>query len=134
MVIKRRVENSPDAIRLGGISYQLAAQIEGLISIESRVTILGHLLRGGSPSAFDRVLATRLGCEAARMASRGEAGKMLAVMGDSLGTIPISEVAGKTRIVTPNHDWVKAAESIGLCLGLPTEKSLEEHVRENILA
>jgi 6-phosphofructokinase 1 len=129
MVVKRRVENSPDQIRLGGISHQVAAQIEGIISIECRVTILGHLLRGGSPSAFDRILASRLGCEAVHMAARAETGVMIAVRGADLASVPITEVGGKTRTVTPDHPWVKAAESIGLCLGTPTEISLEDYVR-----
>ncbi len=56
MTVARTIANSPDAVRLGGVSHQVAAQIEGLTNIECRVTILGHLLRGGSPSAFDRLL------------------------------------------------------------------------------
>ena len=129
MVVKRRIETSPDAIRLGGISYQVAAQIEGLINVETRVTILGHLLRGGSPTAYDRVLATRLGVEAVNKAVRGETGVMVTVLGNKLSSVPLSEVAGKNRLVTPDHSWVKAAESIGLCLGLPTGLSLEESVK-----
>ncbi len=130
IVVKRRVENSPDAIRLGGISHQVAAQIEGLINIECRVTILGHLLRGGSPSAFDRILATRLGVEAVNLAHRGETGRMVSVRGTELTSVPIHEVAKKTRVVTPDHPWVKAAESVGLCLGVPTDIPLEEYVRQ----
>ncbi len=126
MVVRRRIENSPDAIRLGGISYQVAAQIEGLINIETRVTILGHLLRGGSPTAYDRILATRLGVEAVHLAASGETGRMVAVKGNDLSSVPLSEVAGKTRRITAGHTWVKAAESIGLCLGLPTGVPLEK--------
>ncbi|MFZ5979695.1 MAG: 6-phosphofructokinase, partial [Candidatus Zixiibacteriota bacterium] len=129
MVVRRRIENSPDAIRLGGISYQVAAQIEGLINIETRVTILGHLLRGGSPTAYDRVLATRLGVEAVKMAVRGENGRMVSVRGSQLTSVPLSEVSGKTRLITPDHSWIKAAESLGLCLGMPTGLSLEESVK-----
>ena len=129
MVVKRRIENSPDAIRLGGISYQVAAQIEGLINIETRVTTLGHLLRGGSPTAYDRILATRLGVEAVNMAANGQTGRMVAVRGSDLTSVPLKEVAGKTRVVTADHSWVKAAESIGLCLGLPTGIPLEENVK-----
>lgn len=118
MVVSKTVANSPDAIRLGGISHQVAAQVEGLISTESRVTILGHLLRGGTPSARDRMLATGFGVEAARMAHRGETGEMVALHGNDLGTVPIKDVAGKVRKVTPNHPWVQAAEAIGLSLGV----------------
>lgn len=128
MTVNRVIENSPDKIRLGGVSNVIATQIEGLINIECRVTILGHLVRGGSPSSFDRILATRLGCEATKRASLGEFGCMIGVHGQELGTIPIGEVAGKTRLVTPNHPWVLAAQSIGLCLGTPDDISIEDYL------
>ncbi|MBN1654312.1 MAG: ATP-dependent 6-phosphofructokinase [Deltaproteobacteria bacterium] len=127
MVVKRRVETSPDAIRLGGISYQLSEQIENRFSIETRVTILGHLLRGGSPSAYDRILATRLGVQAVRLVERGEFGKMVAVKGNTISWVPLTEVAGKIRKVTADHSWVTAAESIGLCLGIPTSIPLSDY-------
>jgi 6-phosphofructokinase 1 len=127
MVVKRRVETSPDTIRLGGISHQLSEQIEDRINIETRVTILGHLLRGGSPSAYDRILATRLGVEAVRIVDRGEFGNMVAVRGNALDRVPLDEVAGKFRRVTAGHPWVAAAESIGLCLGISTDTPLSEY-------
>ncbi|MEK7775249.1 MAG: ATP-dependent 6-phosphofructokinase [Candidatus Zixiibacteriota bacterium] len=127
MVVQRRVANSPDAIRLGGISHQVAAQIEGLTNIECRVTILGHLLRGGSPSPFDRILGTRLGVEAIHLAARGDSGLLVALKEGRIGSTPISEVAGKMRIVTPDDNLVKAALSLGICLGIPVGASLEEH-------
>ena len=131
IVVKRIVANSPDAIRLGGISHQLAAQIEGLTNIECRVTILGHLVRGGSPSAFDRLLATRFGVEATHMAARGEIGRMVVLRNQIMSSIPIEEVAGKIRTVTPDHPLVKAAQALGICLGhaagVPLEKQHQEH-------
>ncbi|MCK4606342.1 MAG: ATP-dependent 6-phosphofructokinase [candidate division Zixibacteria bacterium] len=131
VVVKRIVANSPDAIRLGGISHQLAAQIEGLTNIECRVTILGHLVRGGSPSAFDRLLATRFGVEATHMAARGEVGRMVVLRAQKMSSVPIEEVAGKIRTVTPDHPLVKAAQALGICLGhaadVPLEKQLKEH-------
>jgi ATP-dependent phosphofructokinase / diphosphate-dependent phosphofructokinase len=127
MVVQRRVANSPDAIRLGGISHQVAAQIEGLTNIECRVTILGHLLRGGSPSPFDRILGTRLGVEAVNLAARGESGLLVALKQGQIGSTPISEVAGKMRLVRPEDTLVKAALSLGVCLGIPVGASLEEH-------
>lgn len=130
MTVKRVVENSPDKIRLGGVSHVIASQIEALINIECRVTILGHLVRGGSPSAYDRILATRLGCEAAKLASQGEFGGLIGVHGQDLGTVPIGDVAGKTRLVTPDHSWVEAAINTGLCLGFPEEISLEQYLSQ----
>jgi phosphofructokinase-like protein len=126
MVVKQRIQNSPDAIRLGGISYQVAAQLEGLIHLECRVTILGHLLRGGSPSAFDRVLATRFGTEALHMAVRGEFNRMVALRGTEITSVALEEVAGKFRKVTPDHHWVRTAISTGICLGVSDDVPLEE--------
>ena len=127
MVISRMVKNSPDAIRLGGISHQLAAQIEGVINVECRVTILGHLVRGGAPSPADRLLATQLGVEAVHLVHRDEMGKMLAVRNNAITTIPISSVAGKQRKVTPDHPWVKTAMAMGVCLGVPLGMGVEEY-------
>ncbi|RKX26554.1 MAG: 6-phosphofructokinase [Candidatus Zixiibacteriota bacterium] len=130
MVVDRRIETSPDAIRLGGVSRQVAAQIEGLTNLECRVTILGHLLRGGSPTAFDRILATRYGTEAVHMVMRGEMGQMVAMKGSNIGSTPMSEVAGKLRTVTPDHPLVKAALSLGVCVGLPMGVPIEESLAE----
>lgn len=126
MVIKRTVSNSPDPIRLGGISHQLAAQLEGLLNIECRVTILGHLLRGGSPTAYDRILATRFGAEAMHRVARGETGAMVTLRGTEISSIAIQEVAGKIRKVTPDHPWVKTATSIGISLGAPADVPIKE--------
>ena len=113
IVIKRRVANSPDPIRLGGISHQVAAQLEGLLNIEARVTILGHLLRGGSPTAYDRILATRFGAEAMHKVAAGISGQMICLKGTEVSTVPILDVAGKIRRVSPEHPWVRTAMSVG---------------------
>jgi len=126
IVVKRTVKGSPDAIRLGGISHQIASQIEGLTNIECRVTILGHLLRGGSPTPFDRILATRFGAEAVRMVSRGEFGQMVALKKGNMSATPLKDVAGKLRTVTPDHPLVKTAESLGICLGVSAGTLLEK--------
>lgn len=128
MHVSRTVKNSPDAIRLGGISHQIAAQIEGLTHIESRVTILGHLVRGGSPSAHDRLLAMRFGIESVHLVASGATGRMVSLRGDKITSVPIADVAGKQRKVTPDHPWTKAAVSLGICLGAPVEVPLEEYV------
>jgi ATP-dependent phosphofructokinase / diphosphate-dependent phosphofructokinase len=130
MVVSRMVKNSPDAIRLGGISHQLAAQIEAVMNVESRVTILGHLVRGGAPSPADRLLATQLGVEAVHIIARGEYGQMVAVRQNAITNVPISTVAGKQRRVTPDHPWVKTATAMGVCLGVPLGMSIEEYYSE----
>ncbi len=132
MVVARRVKNSPDAIRLGGISNELAKQLEAILNIECRVTILGHLLRGGSPTAYDRILATRFGYEAIGRVASGAFGQMVALHGTEIGSVPIASVAGKFRRVTPDHPWVKVANGIGLSLGVPAEHSLDQYFNESI--
>ncbi len=132
MVVKRKVKGSPDAIRLGGISNQLASQIEGLTNIECRVTILGHLLRGGSPTAFDRILATRFGTEAVHMVSRGEYGQMVAMKKGEIGATPIEEVAGTMRTITPGHPLLSTALSLGICLGVQPGALLKQAVSQEV--
>lgn len=127
MVVDRKIESSPDKIRLGGISRQVAAQIEGLTNIECRVTILGHLLRGGSPTPHDRLLATRFGSEAVHLVARGELGRMVAMQSGDIGSLPIKDVAGRLRVVTPSHPWIRAAQALGISLGVPSDGLLDEY-------
>jgi 6-phosphofructokinase 1 len=131
MVVERRIETSPDAVRLGGIGHQVAAQVEGLTNLECRVTVLGHLLRGGSPSPFDRLLATRFGVEAIHLAANGESGLMVGLVDNKMHTVPISEVAGKLRRVQADDPLVRAAQSLGICLGHGADASLAEHYQEH---
>jgi len=132
LVYKRKVKNSPERMRLGGISHQVAAQIEGLTNIECRVTILGHLLRGGVPSAFDRILATRFGVEAVHLAERGEFEKMVCLRNNQLSTVNISEVAGKMRPLSIDDSLIKTAISLGICLGVPMGVDLKDHYQNPI--
>ncbi|MEE9441932.1 MAG: 6-phosphofructokinase [candidate division Zixibacteria bacterium] len=122
MVVSRTIETSPDAIRLGGVSNQLASQIEGLTRLESRVTILGHLVRGGSPSPFDRLLGTRYGCEAVRLVNEGQFGKLVALRGSNLTTVPLTDVAGKVRKVPFDHYLIHNSLSTSVSLGVSREK------------
>jgi 6-phosphofructokinase 1 len=128
MTVSRMIKNSPDAVRLGGVSHRIAAQIEALLQLECRVTILGHLVRGGSPSAYDRLLATRLGVEAVHLAAKGDYGRMVSLQKNEITSVPLTEVAGKFRRVTADHPWIKMAQSIGICLGVPHDVTLEEYV------
>lgn len=132
MVVARKVETSPDAVRLGGIGHQLAAQIEGLTNIECRVTVLGHLLRGGSPTAHDRLLATRFGVEATRLAASGQTGRMVVLKDNRMDSVPIEDVAGKLRLVQPKDTLVQVAQALGVCLGHAEGVPLEEHYEEHV--
>jgi 6-phosphofructokinase 1 len=86
---------------LGGIGYKVARIIEEKTKIETRDVTLGHLQRGGSPSAYDRVLATRLGIHAARLALKGDFGKMVALRGLKIVTVPLAEAVGEMRKLYP---------------------------------
>jgi 6-phosphofructokinase len=88
-----------------------------MTGLESRLTILGHCQRGGTPSAADRMLATRLGSACVECIVRGETGVMVAVHGDGTRTIPLEKVVGKKKLVPPDHPWVRAARNVGTCLG-----------------
>lgn len=132
VVVKRTVETSPDAVRLGGISRRLAEQIEARTRLEVRVTILGHLVRGGSPTAFDRLLATHFGCEAVRRVANREFGQLVVLRGSEISSIPLSDVAGKVRKVPLDSYLVKSACSTGVCLGVTRER-LDELATEQAL-
>lgn len=83
--------------RLGGVAYQIADQLEALTTFETRVSVLGHIQRGGTPSAFDRVLATRLGVAAADYAVAGKTGVMAAVRGLEIKPVPMEEACAEIR-------------------------------------
>ncbi len=98
-------------------TVRLAKQLELLTGLESRITILGHLQRGGIPSAADRLLATRLGSACADMIDQGLYGVMVASRGDDIEPVQIEDVAGKTKLVPVDHPWVQSAKNIGINLG-----------------
>jgi 6-phosphofructokinase 1 len=86
-------------IRLGGVGYYLGREIEKSLNIETRVVVLGHLQRGGSPTAFDRILATRFGIAAIDMVHQGKFDRMVAMKGNEIVSVPLKEVVGKRKPV-----------------------------------
>ena len=95
----------------------LAQTLQELTGIESRVTILGHVQRGGSPSPADRLLATRLGTACTTYIKEGIHGVMVGAKGEATEPVPLSEVAGKTKFVPLDHSWLMAARYLGIALG-----------------
>jgi ATP-dependent phosphofructokinase / diphosphate-dependent phosphofructokinase len=87
--------------RLGGIAYALAPELERLTGFEARVTVLGHLQRGGTPTAFDRVLATRFGVAAADLAAERHFGTMVALRGGEIVDVPLVDACVEVRGVPP---------------------------------
>ncbi|HUE36320.1 MAG TPA: ATP-dependent 6-phosphofructokinase [Candidatus Acidoferrum sp.] len=100
-----------------GNTLRLAKQLEELTHLESRVTILGYVQRGGIPSPTDRLLASRLGAACADLIHENVFGVMVAARGDGTEPVPLEKVAGKRKIVPPDHPWVEAARRVGTCLG-----------------
>jgi len=98
-------------------TMRVSRELEQLTGLESRVTILGHVQRGGTPSSADRILATRLGSACADFISQGEANVMVAARGDQAVAVPLKEVAGRRKTVPADHPWLRAARDIGVCLG-----------------
>lgn len=100
-----------------GNTFRVASRLEELTGLESRVTILGYVQRGGTPSPADRLLATRLGSAGADLIAEGIFGIMVASRGEGAEPVPLEEVAGKRRLVPIEHPWVQAARHAGVCLG-----------------
>jgi len=101
----------------GNHTLALAQQLEALTGLESRVTILGHLQRGGTPSAADRLLATRLGSACADFIREDRFGVMVAARGESAEAIPLEEIAGRRKLIPMDHPWIETARSVGTSLG-----------------
>ena len=98
-------------------TLQLSQQLEELTGLEARLTILGHLQRGGTPSAVDRLLATRLGTACAAYINDEVYGVMVAACGEGAKPIPLNQVAGKRKVVPLDHPWIECARRVGVCLG-----------------
>jgi 6-phosphofructokinase len=95
----------------------LSQRLEQLTGLEARVTILGHLQRGGTPSAGDRLLATRLGTACADLLNQSVFGVMVAARGHGVEPVPLEQVVGRRKIVPMDHPWIRAARNVGVCLG-----------------
>jgi 6-phosphofructokinase 1 len=112
-----KVELAALESRHTGNTMRLARQLEELTHLESRVTILGYVQRGGTPSPADRLLATRLGGACADLIHENVSGVMVAARGDGTEPVPLEKVAGKRKTVPPDHSWVETARRVGTCLG-----------------
>jgi phosphofructokinase-like protein len=116
---KQRAKERIKAIESGRINHtlDLARQLEALTGLESRLTILGHLQRGGTPSATDRLLATRLGSACADYIHEGRFGVMVAARGEGTEAVPLKQVAGRRKPIPLDHPLVETARSVGTNLG-----------------
>jgi ATP-dependent phosphofructokinase / diphosphate-dependent phosphofructokinase len=104
-------------VRRANNTLKLSQELEALTGLESRLTILGHYQRGGTPSAADRVLATLLGSACIEYVQQGRFGVMVAVAGEGTRAVPLEKVVGQKRLVPADHPWLRTARSVGTCLG-----------------
>ncbi len=109
--------NCSGEVRLGGIGEQVARQLQVLTGKETRSTTLGHLQRGGSPTALDRILGVRFGVMAVKLAEEKAFGRMVSYDAYDVGSVTIEEAVNKLRLVEPDSDIVQAAKAVGICMG-----------------
>ena len=113
-------------MRLGGIGELIRRKCEEMTGKESRCVVLGHLQRGGSPNAFDRMLGTNFGACAVRALANGEAGKMVALQAGTIVTVPLSEACANIKTVPTDGQLVRTARDIGISFAAPRDAKLGE--------
>ncbi len=116
--VQKVVEDSPDPIRLGGISHVIAAQVEEHTGIECRVAVLGHVQRGGTPTPLDRVLATQFAVKAMELVVAGQFNHMVALRGGEMVAVPVEKVMGRQQLVPHDSPLIKTALSVGTSMGI----------------
>lgn len=116
-VVDKIVHDSPDPVRLGGVSEVLSEQIAANTRLETRATILGHVQRGGTPVAFDRVLASQLGHTAIELIAECKWNEMVVMQRGETTSVPIASVANQQRTVPPDDALIAMARDVGTCMG-----------------
>lgn len=117
IVVKEMDGKRTDPVRLGGIGELVGKKISDETGLETRVTVLGHVQRGGSPTPYDRILGTRFGAIALQSASHGEFDVMVSLQRREVVTVPIADAIGKLRLVPPDSQLIMAARSVGTSFG-----------------
>lgn len=114
---KELKEKKKSGLVYPSVAYELGAKITEMTGQEVRVTVPGHMQRGGEPSPYDRVLATRLGAEAAKLIQNKKYGYMVAVKNNEIAEVPLEEVAGRLKTVDPNCAMIQEAKMVGISFG-----------------
>jgi 6-phosphofructokinase 1 len=117
MIVHEIVADSPDPIRLGGIGNWVAVQVEKLTGLDSRAIVLGHVQRGGTPTPYDRVLATKFGHHAFKLLMEGRYDRIVVQQGGVITDVPVADVADKVRTIPMDSPVVEAARAVGTCFG-----------------
>ncbi len=115
------------APRLGGVGHHVAHEVTRLTGKETRCVVLGHLQRGGSPNAFDRMLATNFGSAAVRALQRGQRGVMVALSAANIRTVPLQDAIANLKTVPPESQLVRSARDVGISFAAPDEERHHEH-------
>jgi 6-phosphofructokinase 1 len=108
---------SKNVARFGGVGNWVGQEIAKRTGLETRVTVLGHLQRGGTPSPFDRILGTRLGVEACRLVAEGLFDRMVCLRGSSVTSVPMSQALDRLKLVDPEGELVRTAKATGVYFG-----------------
>ena len=116
-VVQVAAEENLGIDRLGGVGRFVAREIENRMAVETRVVVLGHVQRGGSPTHTDRLLGSRFGVRAVELIAAGDFGRMVALRGRKVVSVDIDEAVGSLNLVDPAGEMVRAAESLGIMLG-----------------
>lgn len=114
---KKELKEKQKNPRYPSISYEIGAQIQEKTGLEVRVTIPGHMQRGGSPCPYDRVLSSRLGAAAAQLILKKKYGRMVGIRNNEIISVPLSDVAGKLKVVDPDSSIIKEAKALGINFG-----------------
>jgi len=115
--VQASAEENLGVARLGGVGHHVAQQLEKCLAMETRVVVLGHIQRGGSPSHTDRLLGTRFGVKAMELVAAGDWRKMVSLQGTRVVSVSLSEAVGKLNLVDPHGELVGVAESLGIGMG-----------------
>ena len=116
-IVKGMDRKNPYPVKLGGIGQWLAAEIEKLTAIETRAAVLGHIQRGGSPTAFDRNLGTVFGTYAVYLLEKGRFGNMVSILGQKIQSVPLKDAVKTIKTVPANHQLIKASRAVGTSFG-----------------
>lgn len=116
-VVKEAAGGKSVVERLGGVGEAVSRELEGFLEMDIRVTVLGHLQRGGSPSTFDRCLASRFGVKAVELIESGSFGQMACLKGRHITSVPIEDAIRSLNLIDPAGEMVRHAEALGIMLG-----------------
>jgi 6-phosphofructokinase 1 len=119
LTVQQILKNSPDPLRLGGIADVLKRQLEQQLDGEVRATSLGHIQRGGSPTAYDRIFATNVGCYAASLVATKHFGRVAVMQDNQLSSASLEQVANRTKIIPADDMSLLSALSLGISFGVP---------------